>query len=130
MAGALTEILNNLFAHYVKMKMLHFQTGSYAWHKATDDYISKFLKQFDLLSEVAQGKYGRVQARRLVFSVATLSDSEAVAYLFNFANYLSGDLTRSIDDMRVGGDGVSDLLTIRDQMLTDTNQLIYLMSFR
>ena len=56
----LTKVCEDMLTHHIAMKMFHFQTDSYAAHKASDTYIEEFLKFHDTFMETAQGIYGKM----------------------------------------------------------------------
>jgi hypothetical protein len=116
------EVTNNLFIeHILLIKMRHFQTKSFAEHKVLDKYLTKFLENYDLFMEVAQGKYGRLRTKEIHVNASTLEKESIVPYLRFFLQAL-GEVGRILKKD-------ADLLTIRDQIAADTDQLLYLLTF-
>jgi DNA-binding ferritin-like protein len=118
------EILNMI-------KLYHWKTRSYSQHKATDELYDKMNENIDKFVEVLLGKD---QSRlTLLEKKMNLSDgssgsssfqkSEFQDRLLEFRKFLVG-LDRYFDDL-----GDSDLMNIRDEILADLNQFLYLMSF-
>jgi hypothetical protein len=123
-----SEMLNSFLVrflnHQIKIKMLHFQTKSYGTHKATDDYLVKFATNFDRFMEVAQGISGKIDLKNIKFNIDLLNDQSVEEDLKTFRDVLISLELPMNDDIN------SDLITIRDEMLADLNQLIYLLTFK
>jgi DNA-binding ferritin-like protein len=107
-----------------QIKLYHWQTMVYARHKATDEVIEKLDKLIDRYVEVYIGKYGRprLATGTNTIKLVNMSESTAVRYVETCIKYLIEDLV--VDSAKRPAD--SDLLTIRDEMLADLNQLLYL----
>ena len=106
-----------------QMKLYHWQTDSFSRHKATDGTIEKLDALIDRYVEVYIGKYGRpkMTSQNSIVKVQHMSDSTAVRFVRNCIEYVSKDLivnNRKLSD--------TDLTTIRDEMLAELNQLLYL----
>lgn len=109
-----------------QIKLYHWQTSSYARHKATDDLIKTLDEHIDLFVEVYMGKYGRTRLTSATntVTVKNLNEKSAVKFVKDCIAYLNGPLTKSIR----GTD--TDLFTIRDEMVGNLNQLLYLFTFQ
>jgi len=104
-----------------QIKLYHWQTVSYARHKATDEVIERLDKNIDRFVEVYIGKYGRPKMRTLTYKLEQLTDKKASAYVHECIKVLQGVLVKGLT-----AEKDSDLFTIRDEMLADLNQLVYL----
>ena len=104
-----------------QIKLYHWQTVSYARHKATDEVIERLDKNIDRFVEVYIGKYGRPKMRTLTYKLEQLTDKKASAYVHECIKVLQGVLVKGLT-----AEKDSDLITIRDEMLADLNQLVYL----
>ena len=115
------------FSMREQIKLYHWQTKSYSRHKATDDVIGKLDETIDQFVEVWMGKYGRprMTPRTNTVKVSNLSESGAVKFIKSCIGELQGPITKSLDPSKD-----TDLLNIRDEMLADLNQLLYLFSLR
>ena len=108
------------------VKLYHWKTKSFAIHKATDELYSKLGSNIDSFIEVLLGKEeerihlpGSSSLSLLDFN--SLSDFKKEINIFkNFLIRLNQTLASPIN---------SDLLTIRDEMLKDINQFLYLSTF-
>ena len=105
-----------------QIKLYHWQTRVYARHIATDNVIEKLDKSIDKYVEVYIGKYGRpkISGKSASITLHNLSEAGAVRLVNASIKYLQGPLTKSLrpNDM--------DLMNIRDEMVADLNQLLYL----
>ena len=104
-----------------QIKLYHWQTVSYARHKASDEVIERLDKNIDRFVEVYIGKYGRPKMRTLTYKLEQLTDKKASAYVHECIKVLQGVLVKGLT-----AEKDSDLFTIRDEMLADLNQLVYL----
>ena len=106
-----------------QIKLYHWQTRIYARHIATDQVLEKLEKSIDSFVEVYIGKYGRprITGSHASITLHNLTEAGAARLIKASVKHLQGPLSRSL---RPGVD--ADLLTIRDDMVTDLNQLLYL----
>lgn len=113
------EILNTV-------KLFHWKTSVYSVHKATDELHEKLEKNIDRFVEVILGKC------KLRIHIAEQS------IILNDLNKI-GDMINKITEYRsyfINLDNIlnikrdSDLLSIRDDILGDINQFLYLLSFK
>ncbi len=105
-----------------QIKLYHWQTHSYARHKATDEVIDSLDKVIDEYVEVYMGKYGRprVGAGTNTIKLANLNEKSAVAFVKSAIQHLQGPLTKRLKPTD------TDLMNLRDEMLGHLNQLLYL----
>lgn len=112
------EILN-------EVKLYHWKTRSYAQHKATDELYEKLNGHIDTFIEVLLGKdesrIKMVEKRIELIDYSRSSDFKERMY--EYREFLI-DMSRYFDSKRD-----SDLLNIRDEILGDINQFLYLMTF-
>jgi len=106
-----------------QIKLYHWQTRVYARHIATDQILEKLEKHIDSFVEVYIGKHGRprVTGKNSEITIHNMTEAGASRLLQAALRYLQGPLTRSL---REGVDG--DLLSLRDDLMEDVNQLLYL----
>ena len=120
------DIINVMLTLRNQVKVYHWQTMSYSRHKATDDLVSSLDGNIDKFVEVYMGKYGapRFTARNGKFMVHDAEDKRAASLLKSGVAWLSRDLPKFLkkDD--------TDLLNIRDEILADINQALFLFKLR
>lgn len=109
-----------------QIKLYHWQTKMYSRHKATDEVISALDVSIDKYVEVFMGKYGRMKLNSSTGTVhiRNLSESTIIKFIKNCINYLTNDLVKKLKDSD------TDLVNIRDEMLAELNQLLYLFSLK
>ena len=107
-----------------QIKLYHWQTSSYARHKATDDVLKSLDEHIDLFVEVWMGKYGRPKMTKTTDTtiVKNMADKTAHTFIKTCLAYLQGPLSKSLKATD------SDLASIRDEMLGELHQLLYLFS--
>ena len=123
------EITVYFFEMLLLIKLFHWKTYSYATHKATDDLYSKFNEHMDRFIEVLLGKTGiRIDLiNKKQINLYDLNNKEQLIRKINeFKSYLVNlNKNRAMTIM-----SNVDLLTIRDEILADMNQFLYLLSFK
>jgi DNA-binding ferritin-like protein len=114
----ITEIVRFFFTLQLNMKIYHWNTKSYARHKASDEFGGKLLPLVDKFVEVFIGKY---KANPMPSSIKILegfvTDEGSVSLLEKAREYLE-KLNSKIND--------TELLNIRDELLGEVNQTLYL----
>jgi hypothetical protein len=123
------EITVQFFEMLLLIKLFHWKTHSYATHKATDDLYSKLNEHMDRFIEVLLGKSGtRIDLmNKKQISLYDLNNQyDLVSKVNLFKSYLV-DLTNN-KAMNIMSN--TDLLNIRDEILGDMNQFLYLLSFK
>ena len=105
-----------------QIKLYHWQTRVYARHIATDGILDRVDKLIDSFVEIYIGKYGRpkLTGSNAALSLHNLTEAGASRMIKAAIKYLQGALTKSL---RAAD---SDLINLRDEMIGDLNQLLYL----
>jgi hypothetical protein len=105
-----------------QIKLYHWQTKVYSRHKATDAVIEALDASIDKYVEVYMGKYGRMKMNSSTasISVKNLSEASVINFIKRCILYLNTDLVKKLKD------DDTDLVNIRDEMLAELNQLLYL----
>ena len=117
------KLLVALFEHQLIIKMYHFQTKSYGAHKTVDKYSDKYRENLDKLMEVAQGAFGRVGNKKINIEFSTKTDENIVEHIKNFVNLLKELFNERFENY-------PELQNVKDDILADAQQLIYLLSFK
>ena len=129
----LQNINNRNKSHIVKVflevlhlvKLYHWKTHSYAQHKATDELYERLNEKIDEFIEVLLGKdESRI---RMLEKRIELVDANNVkdfkSRIYEYRDFLI-DMNTYFDVKRD-----TDLLSIRDEILSHINQFLYLMTF-
>jgi hypothetical protein len=119
------EIVHLMMTLRNQVKLYHWQTMSYPRHKATDDLVTKLDENIDQFVEVYVGKYGRpkLSGKTSTIRLRNHSDKEATELLREAIQWMSNDLSRKLKKTDI------DLLNIRDTIVADLNQTLYLFTF-
>ena len=109
-----------------QVKLYHWQTMAYPRHVATDELVTKLDANIDQFVEVYVGKYGRpkLSGQTSTIRLRNHSDKEATNLLKEAVDWLSNDLSRRLKKTD------TDLLNIRDTIVADLNQTLYLFTFK
>ena len=105
-----------------QVKIYHWQTMNHSRHKATDELVGKLDDNIDKFTEVYMGKYGRPKfgGRTGTIKIRNFHDKEAPALLKSAIDWLTHKLPKHLKPTD------TDLLNIRDEILADLNQTLYL----
>jgi len=114
--------VNFFFTMRSQIKLFHWQTVSFAKHKATDDVIKALDDTTDKYVEVYMGRYGRprVTARNSGTRIQNLNEKSIVKFIKACISFLETNLVKRLKPTD------TDLVNIRDEMLAELNQLMYL----
>ena len=104
------------------MKLYHWNTQSYTRHKASDEFIGKFDGLTDRFIEVYIGRYGRPSAlsKQMKLDLPALDEKHVIEYLDEARTWMQDRLPKMLKDTD------TDLYNLRDEMLAEINQTLYL----
>ena len=111
------------------IKLFHWKTTSYATHKATDDAYAKLNANMDSFIEILLGK-SQIRTdltnQKSIKLIDCKSQEEFVHVVKAFKDFLL-----NLDDNKIMKSMLNtDLFNIRDTIIGDMNQLMYLLSFK
>jgi hypothetical protein len=114
--------VNFFFEMRGQIKLYHWQTHSFAQHKATDDLLDSLDKAIDEYVEVYMGHYGRpkMTSRNNSYKLQNLNEKGMIKFLKDCIGYLQGPLVKKLKATD------TELVNLRDEMLADLNQVMYL----
>ena len=109
-----------------QIKLYHWQTKLYSRHKATDSVVDALDTSIDKYVEVYMGKYGRMKLNSTTssFNLKNLSESSIINFIKRSIDYLNNELVNKLKDTE------TDLFNIRDEMIAELNQLLYLFTLK
>lgn len=113
----------------ITIKLFHWKTTSYATHKATDELYSKLNEDIDKFIEVLLGKTG-VRTNLLNKHTISLVDLSTTDQLVKKINIYKRCLVGLTNNSFISSMSNTDLLNIRDEILGDLNQFLYLLTFK
>ena len=129
MMGKTTEMIVPTFLHMLNtVKLYHWKTTSYSTHKATDELYGSLNTNIDKFVEVMLGKRemgGRTKLLNVpMLKLSVYSNNDAFTKQIEIYKTFLMDLSEFDPVMN------ADLLAIRDEILADFNQFLYLLSFK
>lgn len=114
----INETVKFFFSLQLNMKIYHWNTTSFARHKASDEFGGKLSSLVDRFVEVFVGRYKvKPSLSNIKIDSEFLTDDGSEKLLIKSRDYLEF-LSKVIKD--------TDLLTIRDELLSEVNQTLYL----
>ena len=121
-----SKLVCTFFELLLMVKLYHWNTYSYATHKATDELHERLSNNIDRFMEVYLGTHGgtlpsqRIATGGTTIRLVNLGDKkELTAKIAQFKSFLIGSIKPPLGP---------DLLTIRDEILADINQFLYLLT--
>jgi DNA-binding ferritin-like protein len=123
------EITVKFFEMLLMVKLFHWKTHSHSIHKATDELYSKLNDDIDKFIEVLLGKTGSridLMRHKTISLIDLNSPDQLKTKIESFKSYLV-DLT---NNKGLSSMSNTDLLNIRDEILADMNQFLYLLTFK
>jgi DNA-binding ferritin-like protein len=120
------EIVNLMLTLRNQVKIYHWETMQFSRHKSTDDLLDKLDDSIDKFVEVYIGKYGRpkLTTKTGTIRLRNFSDEEGPQLLKQAIEWLSTRLPTLLSSKD------TDLLNIRDEIVADLNQTLYLFTFQ
>lgn len=126
MTSRLACIVQRFLTVQIQVKTFHWQTYSYSRHKSTDKLFDNLLELVDQFVETYMGKMGKrldFQKSSRTIRLQNISEKKIVYILKQFAIFLT-NLDNNQKDL------TSDLLNIRDEMLSTVHQTLYLLTLK
>ena len=110
------------------MKIYHWHTKSYARHVASDSFVTKVDALIDRFVEVYMGRYERdpklISKKTMEVTFPVLNDKKVLNYLQDAIKWLEDELPKGLNKKD------TDLFTIRDEILLEINQALYLFTIQ
>lgn len=111
------------------IKLYHWKTHSYATHKATDELYSSLNENMDKFIEVLLGKtHSRLNLMK--HKTIHLNDLNNHSALVDKIKSFKNELIDLDKNSFMKSMGNNDLLNIRDEILGNLNQFLYLLTFK
>ena len=105
------------------MKFYHWSTKVFARHLESDKFVDNLTLKMDRFIEVMQGVHNkRAIVPSKMVSIKKHTDSSIVNELNSFKQFLINEIPKHVK-------GNTDLMNIRDDILADVNNTLYLFTF-
>jgi len=108
------------------VKVYHWNTKSYPRHKATDQFVENIDKLTDSFVEIYIGRYGREAAlgKEMIITLPGFTEKTIIKFFEEARVWLSEKVPKLISEKD------TDLLNIRDEILGEINQTLYLFTLK
>lgn len=121
------SIIKVFFHMSTTIKLYHWQTSSYPRHKATCDLLGAILPLIDTFVETYMGRYQRPSFESgFKMNIQELKDNDdsAPSLIKDYIFYLQNDLPKYVES------NDTDLLNIRDEIVSNLNKTLYLFTLQ
>ena len=121
------EVVVHAFLSFQTMlKLYHWQTKIYARHIATDTLHTKISANIDRFVEILQGTRGEVVMfnENQIIDLRNFDEKRGFSLVNNFKKWVEIELIKYIHPDE------TDLINLRDEMIGDLNQTLYLFSLQ
>lgn len=120
------KIVLNLIKLQNQLRINHWQTESFAQHKAFGKAYDGLGNLIDSLVEVHQGKHGKiVYSSPVGIELSNMDELDINSVLVEVTDYLSSEFAKEVNLEKD-----TDCLNIRDSILQELNQLKYLLTLK
>ena len=120
-----TKLATTMLSFRMSVKYMHWTTQSYATHKTTDGYLTKLDNLIDRIIETYSARYGRPRVGDALKINVIIYPSFSNALEIFAKQFLETDFVRNVNPAID-----SDLLTLRDELLSETMTALYLSTFK
>lgn len=117
-------LVNMMLGIEQQLRILHWQTESYAQHKAFGKTYSALGDLIDSFMEGVMGKYGRFQLQSNSIQIINMQELDLPDFIEGSSDFLNA-LSEQLDPEKD-----TDLLNIRDEMLGQISKLKYLLTLK
>ena len=115
------EIIKVFFHMTLNIKLYHWQTTLYSRHKATCELFASIIDLTDNFVETYIGRYTRPHFEEdFQINVSQISDEEARNMIQQYILFLKKEVPKQLKQHD------TDLLNIRDELLSSLNKTLYL----
>ena len=121
------ELVNYFLELLMIIKVYHWKTKSYAEHKATDELYASLNESIDKFVEIMLGKYKlrlKMKGKNIKFTDPS-TKKEIIKIVNLYKILLANNMNKYINIVKD-----TDLLNIRDEILGNLNQFLYLLTFK
>lgn len=119
-------LLKRVMALPPTIQLYHWQTRSNARHTAAGKLYEALVGLNDEFMEVYMGKYHRIKpSPKINLTIKSLNAKSSVAYLKDNITFFS-NLEKILPELKTS----TDLLSIRDMIVSELNRTLYLFTLR
>jgi len=114
------DIVRPMMEFRGQIKLYHWKTSSFSRHKGTDKFLEKYDKLLDEFVEVLSGCRNEKIHDSFSVNYKKITDSTAEGFVIKFRDWVSNKLPALLYEHE------SDLMNLKDEILANTNRLLYL----
>lgn len=115
--------ITKLLTLHNQLRVYHWQTESYAAHQAFGGAYDELNELIDSFIEEFMGKNAKIVSKdKFKIILSNLEDSTPEQFIEDYINYLINELPKGLKDHD------TNLLNIRDEMLSELQKLKYLLT--
>lgn len=119
------DFLSTLLQLQTQLRIYHWQTDSYAAHKALGNAYESLDESIDSFVEEFMGKYGKIRSEKgFNITLKNIDESDINSVINTAIEFLSKQLPSLLQDED------TNLLNIRDEMLGTLEKLKYLLTLK
>ena len=119
------DLITFFFRLSSSLKLYHWKTSMYPRHISSGDLFDTVISTTDKFMEIYQGKYGKLDNyENKSVQIIAVDEYSVVAFLRDMVAFLS-----SLEKKGIVKSSDTDLLNIRDDLVGQINQTMYLFSF-
>lgn len=118
------DVVNTFFTFRLQIKMYHWRTASYARHKATDEFLEAFDTKIDRFVETMMASRDQKPNDGFDISLEKTNDKNITEYVHGFRDWLTINLSKILKKHE------TDLFNLRDEIINDVNQMLYLFKLK
>lgn len=132
----ITEVIRNLMQTKDNLQLYHWNTKSYAKHKATDELIRSLAKNIDNFVEVYLGVNPEHQITISDIKIKLYNDAQLSGALMDLLGMLSDiqegqfQATQYLRGRKKVYTITSDLINIRDEIMGNVHKTLYLLTLK
>lgn len=120
------NIVSKFLTYQNQVKVLHWQTTSYSEHQSLGSLYDFLSTSVDEFVEVFMGKYGRIMSQNnFQLVLENYKNISPMNLMLEMENYLINELPTMLDAKKD-----TDLLNIRDEILSSVNKTKYLLTLK
>lgn len=109
------------------IRLYHWTTPIYNQHIVSGELYEKLDKLFDKFIETYMGKFNKIQFKKITTVSEPLTDKTILSLLKKFKQFLLADLEFVLSSEQMTN---NDLKNIRDDILGEVNQFIFLLRLK
>lgn len=121
----MTECITNFLTLQSQLRILHWQTSSFAEHKALGAAYEGLDDLIDSFVEAYMGKHGKEFDANITITLYNYNDAQPAAVMERASDFLTNELPSYLDE-----ETDTELLNIRDEMLSLVDSTKYLLTLK